>query len=82
MLQQPFVLLGELLRVRTDVLEELNSRLEVLLGSGKRLRLLNSYAEEYNIQVATIDPRDVEASTNVQQLVTGRQGFINLVLTV
>ena len=81
MLQKPLHSLGQLLRIRTNLAEEFNSRSDVLLGPGKRLRFHDSYAEEVEFRDAYRHPGDVEASMNVEQLLTSRQSFFNLVLT-
>ena len=75
MLQQLLELFGELLRVGTDFTEDFNSRSDVLFGSGKRLRPRDSYLEELVPRKSAMNPGDVEASVNSQELVTSIKSF-------
>ena len=78
MLQQLFAVFGEPLRVRANLAEEILCRLDVLLGPGKRFPFHDSCMKEVEIRVATINPGNVKTSMDVQQLLTGRKGFLCL----
>ena len=81
MLQKPLHSLGHVLRIRTNIAEEFDSRSDVLLGPGTRLRFLDGDVEEVDFRDAYRRPGDVEATLNGEQFLTSRQSFFNLVLT-
>ena len=79
-MQQLLELLGVPLGIRANLSKKLNCRPDVLLGPGKRLRLLDSNLKEEEFRAAKILPRHIETMVNVQQLLTGSKSFFRLVL--
>ena len=67
-LQQLLELLGVPLGIRANLSKKLNCRPDVLLGPGKRLRLLDSNLKEGEFRAAKILPRYIETTVNAQQL--------------
>lgn len=80
MLQQLLVPFSQLFRVGTNLLEQFSCSSNVLQSLGNHLRCTDSNLKEQEMKVASIDPGDVEATMNVQQLVANFQSFFYLVL--